>query len=297
MSVARWRGVSTLALLAGLCACAPAENAVVGSPAPPGVLSVTVISEVTIVAMRNPTETPSPTANALPEPTNTPVPAPPMRVCSPLEGYSLGELTELVSNPYAPPRTGSDDPHQGVDFAILEPVTHIALTGHPVLAALEGVVAGVIAERFPYGSALIVETSLERLPPAWQEALAIPTPAPLLLPHPVLTCPLPEGWSPDETPATRSLYLLYAHLESLPEAEPGQSIGCGDAIGGIGMSGNALNPHLHFEARIGPAGARFTSMAHYTASASAEEMFNYCWWRVSGAFQLVDPMEVFRLEE
>jgi hypothetical protein len=42
--------------------------------------------------------------------------------------------------------------------------------------------------------------------------------------------------------------------------------------------------------RLGPAGVRFSSLAHYDASATIEEMFNYCTWRVSGLFQLVDPM-------
>jgi hypothetical protein len=60
----------------------------------------------------------------------------------------------------------------------------------------------------------------------------------------------------------------------------------------VGDSGNALNPHLHLETRVGPAGARFSSLAHYDASASLEEMDNYCAWRVSGWFVLLDPLQL-----
>ena len=72
---------------------------------------------------------------------------------------------------------------------------------------------------------------------------------------------------------------------------------CGQAIGSVGMSGNALNPHLHLEVRVGPAGIRLESMAHYDTSATAQEMANYCRWRVSGLFQLVDPMQLGSLGE
>jgi hypothetical protein len=95
-----------------------------------------------------------------------------VQVCSPLEGIPLANLPELVSNPYAPPPPGSDDPHHGVDLALLDPTTRLALAGHPVQAALPGIVAGAIRERFPYGNAVLVETPLEELPAAWQEVLA-----------------------------------------------------------------------------------------------------------------------------
>jgi hypothetical protein len=70
---------------------------------------------------------------------------------------------------------------------------------------------------------------------------------------------------------------------------------CGARIGQIGQSGNALNAHLHLEARVGPAGARFEGLAHYESRASPTEMSNYCAWRVSGIFQLVDPMLILVL--
>jgi murein DD-endopeptidase MepM/ murein hydrolase activator NlpD len=63
----------------------------------------------------------------------------------------------------------------------------------------------------------------------------------------------------------------------------------------VGKSGNALNPHLHFEIKVGPAGLRFTSMAHYDASATLEEMATYCTWSISGLFQVVDPLRLLSL--
>jgi hypothetical protein len=53
---------------------------------------------------------------------------------------------------------------------------------------------------------------------------------------------------------------------------------------------------LHVETRIGPAGARFASLAHYDNRATPEEMGLYCLWRISGLFQLVDPLAVLALQ-
>jgi murein DD-endopeptidase MepM/ murein hydrolase activator NlpD len=118
--------------------------------------------------------------------------------------------------------------------------------------------------------------------------LDLPTPAPTLGPHPALTCPeLDPGLAWDLK--RRSLYLLYAHLLEPVALAPGDPVACGQGLGAVGASGNALNPHLHLEVRTGPAGARFESLAHYTASATEDEMAGYCLWRVSGWFQPVDP--------
>jgi murein DD-endopeptidase MepM/ murein hydrolase activator NlpD len=68
---------------------------------------------------------------------------------------------------------------------------------------------------------------------------------------------------------------------------------CGEQIGTVGESGNALNTHLHFEVRIGPSGSRLGSMSHYNTSASPEEMNAYCTWRVREQFQVLDPMQLF----
>jgi len=216
------------------------------------------------------------------------------QLCSPLQGISLADIPGMVVNPYAPPsRPGSDDPHHGVDLAQVGEGS-IALPGLQVQAVLAGRVAGVIADRFPYGNALIIETSLELLPSRWWVTLALPTPAPTLTTIPALTCIFPEPM-PEWSAESRSLYLLYAHMQTPPAFQPGEGVTCAGPLGEVGDTGNAINPHLHLETRIGPSGVRFSSMAHYDPSASIEEMFNYCTWRVSGLFQLVDPLAVLML--
>lgn len=278
-----WRKIwlAALLLLAACRAEPPAAPAPEPTAAPAALLvspSPTLLSSPT----PPPVATPLPTAT-LPTPTPT---RPAVQICSPLEGVALDGLGETISNPFHPPRPGSDDPHQGVDFADLYPGSGMAVAGRPVQAALSGRVAAVIRERFPYGNALLVETRLEDLPEAILTGGLLPTPAPTLAPNPALTCPL----APAIEDAGRSLYLLYAHLQAPPTFEPGDPVVCGEQIGAIGDSGNALNPHLHLEARVGPAGVRFTSLAHYDNSASSEEMANYCLWRVSNRFQLLDPL-------
>jgi murein DD-endopeptidase MepM/ murein hydrolase activator NlpD len=215
---------------------------------------------------------------------------PEIQLCSPLEDWPLSKLPEAVVNPFHPPPPGSDEPHQGVDFADRRDGSTIALEGLPVQAVLSGQVASVIRDRFPYGNALLVETPLDDLPFPWQEQLQVPTPGPTLEVSEPLTCP--PGFELRGDAARRSLYLLYAHMKEPVSLELGQGVACGQTIGAIGSSGNALNPHLHLEVRAGPSGANFSSMAHYDNSAALEEMANYCAWRVSGIFQLIDPLRL-----
>jgi murein DD-endopeptidase MepM/ murein hydrolase activator NlpD len=219
----------------------------------------------------------------------TPSPVPTLAVCSPLADTLVAELPGMVSNPFLPPAPGSDNPHHGVDLAILDPVHRIALSGSPVQAVLPGEVAMLVKDRFPYGYAVLIETPLDAATPEWWAQAGIPTPAPTLAPRSALSCPnfsLP----PYMDSTLRSVYVLYAHLQSIEELNVGQPVTCGQALGSVGMSGNALNPHLHVEVRAAPAGIRFSSMAHYDSSASQDEMAAYCLWRVSGLFQLVDPL-------
>lgn len=257
----------------------------------------TDLTEVIDITTQSSSATTTPTKTL--KPTNTPTittsptsTQTPIILCSPLENTPLQQLKDLVSNPFNPPPLGSDDPHQGVDLADIDPVSRIALEGRQVQAITNGLVIGVITDRFPYGNALIIETPLDWLPADQQVNLALPTPGPIEEKHPVLTCPemeSPPNWNMSE----RSIYVLYGHLKTSSELTQGNLVNCGENIGTIGQSGNALNPHLHIEVRVGPAGARFDSMAHYTGNASLQEMYNYCQWRVSGRFQLVDPMHLF----
>jgi murein DD-endopeptidase MepM/ murein hydrolase activator NlpD len=225
---------------------------------------------------------------SLPEPTEIPI----LAICSPLEGITIHDLPDTIVNPFAPPRLGSDDPHQGIDFADIDPSYQIALEGRTVNAVIGGVVAGVINNRFPYGNAILVETPLDRLPVEWLVAIQIPTPAPIRDGHPSLTCP-ETALTLESMSGTRSIYLIYAHLQKTPTLQIGDSITCGTPIGAIGNSGNSLNPHVHLEMRVGPSNVRFDSIAHYTGSATPDELANYCLWRVSEAFQLLDPMRLF----
>lgn len=246
------------------------------------------------------TETPqassSPTLSSSLTPTKfnnsiTPTKAPVNQVCSPLDGISLSQLSESIVNPFQPPRSGSDDPHQGVDFASRLNGDSIALEGFPVATVLDGEVVAVIDNRFPYGNAIMIETSLNDLSRESIIQLQIPTLAPTRGPHPALTCPM-ESFTSTFDSEERSLYLLYAHLQDAAPYELEEEIQCGQILGATGSTGNALNPHIHLEIRVGPSGARFQSMAHYDTSATEEEMAAYCVWRVSDQFQLFDPMQL-----
>jgi len=203
-------------------------------------------------------------------------------------------MPSLVSNPFHPPPPGSDDPHQGVDLADRQTGSQMAVAGRPVQAVLGGKIAAVIKDRFPYGNALLLETPLDGLSKDWIAALGLTEPTSTPRSNLTLTCPevVQRKWQEG-----RSLYLLYAHMQQAPEFQLDESVDCGQRIGNVGESGNALNPHLHLEVRLGPAGARFSSLAHYDNSATLEEMDNYCTWRVRGNFRLVDPMRLLGLSE
>jgi murein DD-endopeptidase MepM/ murein hydrolase activator NlpD len=209
--------------------------------------------------------------------------------CSPLQGISMEKIPETITNPFAPPPPGSDNPHQGIDLSDIRGTQGVALAGRQVNAVMAGRVAMITSERFPYGNAVLIETPIEEITPRLLSNL--PTSVPTLSVNPALTCPtdipLP-AWDVER----RSLYILYAHLQSIDDIDIGERLRCGDRIGSVGSSGNALNPHLHLESRLGPEGMRFDSMAHYDTSSSREEMHNYCLWRVSGWFQLLDPLSI-----
>ncbi len=232
-------------------------------------------------------ETDIPTTEPSPEPTAS------FQINSPLEGIEIAQLVGMITNPFNPPPTGSDDPHAGVDLSDLLPDTQIAVAGRTVLAVLDGRVVGLIPDRFPYGNAVILETALADLPDDWVNSLEIPAmPDTPIIPI-ALSCP--QGIPDYESTDGESLYILYAHMEQTPVLAIGDAVQIGQALGTVGMSGNALNPHLHVEMRVGPAGVLFNSMAHYDASASLDEMTSYCAWRVGGQFRLIDPMALFVL--
>ncbi len=237
----------------------------------------------------------SPTSTTVvPEPTATEE-LPVFPVCTLFEGEGLEMLMQRLTNPFYRPESGSDNPHQGVDFSDLDPVNRIALSGKPVHAITSGKVAMVIKDRFPYGNAVIIETTLSNLPDSWLQKISADQPVQREIFHTNLTCP--GDWEePGGDINKASFYILYAHFEDELTFQVGDSVECGQEIGKIGMSGNALAPHVHVEMRLGPSGGVFEDMAHYDSSASLVAMKNYCRWRVSGWYQLLDPMDFFLIQ-
>jgi len=214
---------------------------------------------------------PSATATQLP-PTATL--APPPSICSPLAVQPIDKLGEIITQPFKMPSIlvdgtykEEDATHHGVDLGYYTR-DKIPFTGTPVLAAFDGKIAAVIHNRPPYGDMVILETPLPQIP----------------------TKVLAKQVIPEEN----SLYTLYAHLQKLQPLEIGQSIQCGEQLAETGLTGFTGGPHLHFETRWGPAGQTFASMAYYQADITAEERANYQKWRMSGVFQLFDPMVLFK---
>ena len=213
-------------------------------------------------------------------------------ICSPLAGESLNELPEIITQPFKPPRAGQDvenDDHHGVDFAFYRRKDLISIDGLPILSSLDGEVVTIIDDKFPYGNAIIIETPLDSISPILLDQLNLPSTQPTVVPDPKF------NWTPGELPfqlseTSRSLYIYYAHLKFPADFDIGDRVVCGQEIGQVGNTGDSSNPHLHFETRIGPSGARFESMAYYTAQSTQSERYNYVTWRVSNMFQLLDPM-------
>jgi murein DD-endopeptidase MepM/ murein hydrolase activator NlpD len=167
------------------------------------------------------------------------------------------------------------------------------MQGLPVQAVLSGKVAAVINNRYPYGNMVIIESPLNAFPAAWLSVSPLPTRESIQTPDPALTCPAgTDEFNPKSTDL--SLYLLYAHMDQPVDLKIGDSVTCGQVIGGVGTTGKSGNYHLHLEMRIGPSGAIFPSMAHYWNDATNEEMHNFCMWRVSGVFQMLNPMQLFQ---
>ena len=269
-----------LILCVTLAACAP--QAAIPSPAPTQPATAT---QPPATATLQPTAMPSPTQTQTLPP--TPIP---LQVCSPLEGFSLADLPSIISNPYAEPLPGFDDGHHGVDYAFYSyPALGLTqMKSLPIQAALAGKVITSSRNLDPYGYTVIIETPQDTLPADLLAELHLPQPAPLPTQLAPIICPalpIPAEWAS----APLSLYLLYAHMDQPPTVQAGQTVTCGQSIGAVGTTGLSVNEHLHFEMRVGPSGAIFENLGHYTTSASEVERHNYCTWRISGWFQLVDP--------
>lgn len=270
-----------------LAACSPPSGRET-QPPPAAPLQTALPTQSASPGPAAPTFTPSPVFTA------TPTEIPSLQICSPLADILLSEIGAIISNPYDPPRPGLDDGHHGVDFAFYRYGDKVGMLGWPVQSVTTGIVSSVLPDRPPYGNGIIIETPLTTLTGQQIQELRLPAVVPTLRP-PVLTCPEDSNALPISDDGQRSLYILYAHLNEPSIANVGDTVACGQVIGGVGTTGWSVNEHLHLEIRIGPSAARFDSMAHGITSATDEEMTAYCAWRVSQAFQLIDPLQVLDL--
>jgi murein DD-endopeptidase MepM/ murein hydrolase activator NlpD len=250
-----------------------------------------------LMSTLTPTNTLAPTPiPSTPTPTLSPTPVLQNQVCSPLQDEILSDLSQIISQPFKMPPLGFDNDHQGVDFSYYRHNGHIGIQGLPVSASLEGKVIAVLKEKWVYGNAVIIETPFDQLPAAWLTQLQLPNVSPTIVPNPRLTCPdIKNDPNQELDKNKRSLYLLYAHFDQPPTLKIGDLVHCGQQIGAVGNSGKSSNPHLHIEVRIGPSGAIFEGLAHYNASTSDMERHNYCVWRASNLFQMIDPMKLFTM--
>lgn len=207
------------------------------------------------------TPTPQP---VLPTAANSPVPEP--KFCSPLQDHTILDLREIVTQPFNPPPSGKDTGHHGVDFAYYRRGDRTSIAGVLIQSILQGKAAAVLENRIPYGNMIIVESQYEDLPGQLAEELGVTNGV--------------------------SLYVLYAHMGDTPFLKIGDKAFCGQVLGEVGNTptGWSSDPHLHLEARVGPPGVIFEAMHYYDTRAKPDEMANYERWRMSGEFELVDPL-------
>jgi murein DD-endopeptidase MepM/ murein hydrolase activator NlpD len=206
-------------------------------------------------------ETPTP---ALPRTTAYPLID---QLCSPLENVDLKDLPRLISDGYRPPPKGSDERHQGVDFAYYHWKGKGPIEGTEIHSVLPGMVAVSEQDSYPFGNVVVIETQRGRLPPAIQEKFWID-----------------EGYS---------LYALYGHMKAgSPVVTLGEEISSCETIGFVGKTGNTQAAHLHFEVRVGPAGLRLDGFSLYIDTATELEKKNYRLWSISGEYLTFDPMKL-----
>ena len=259
------------------------------------VTSTSTLTEVHSVNTRTQTLYPPPRDITTTPKTATPTTQPTatrnlIEISSPLEGETIETLPKILVNPLDIPGFGQDTGHHGVDFAYFKRGERESIQGIEIYSILSGKIVTTLTDRIPYGYAIIVETPLKDLPSELADKLFngyLPVPDD---PYYRLYCPPVD---PPSVTGEYSLYHLYAHMEAPSSYQSGEEISAGNKLGTVGNSGYSSNPHLHLETRLGPSGANLPSMAHYENSCTDEEMGNYCLWRMSGYYQLVDPFLIF----
>ncbi len=275
-------------------------NAPTATDAATATLAATETSQPTSTSMVLISPTLNPTATSYPTLTPTPLGAATQAtsvltslVGSPLQGVAASDLSSVISQPFILPPAGEDSGHHGVDFAYWNFKDAGAIEGTPILNIFPGKVSSAYTKiRNPYGYMVIIETPLSNLPKEIIDAIKLPeassTPA---NPSNRLTCP--TGFADWWDTSSKSLYVLYGHIGEVPVVRQGQTVKMGDMLGVVGNTGASSSPHLHLEMRIGPANATFASMGHYDTNTTDQERHNYCMWRISGQFEMFDPMVLY----
>lgn len=218
-----------------------------------------------------------------------------IEISSPLQGISIEELSEIESNAFDFAGNGKDEGHHGTDFSFYRYKSFEKIENLPIQSIFSGTIRSLINNRPPYGNMIIVETPLGNFPLDMQQFFYEVYSAQIPPFHTNLNCPDYQIQEFEQNLENLSVYVLYAHLNELPEKIIGQHIASGEIIGEVGNSGMSGNPHLHLEMRVGMSNYDFEMMAHYDNAASLEEIYNYCLWRVSGYFFQYNPMDFFML--
>ena len=248
------------------------------------------------------TTTPLPTVTASPWPTATititPTPtATPLinEISSPLQDIELSDLRLITSYAYSlkyPFSEGPDDDknHPAVDLSFYKFKDWTTVVGHPIQAILPGKVVTVTNDVYPYGNSVMIETPLSWLSPDLIDRMQIGKPYSLdeiAARSPCQPDQTKIAWSQTE----KSVYSLYAHMQSPTTYKVGDEISGGKIIGAVGATGHAVvgNEHLHLEVRVGPSNASFGTLSEYISSATDEERYNYCIWALSEVFLPINP--------